>query len=90
MNQPDKNVGPVFWQLLILISVYSLAVQSNGPALPDVVADRKGDTSEALAQALQEKVFVHSLMSFSYYLSPHPPQSVVIIFVEYELCASDM
>ncbi|KAE8008127.1 hypothetical protein FH972_004667 [Carpinus fangiana] len=34
----------------------NLLLKSNGPALPDVAADRKGDTSEALAQALQEKV----------------------------------
>lgn len=33
-----------------------LLSKRNGPALPDVVADGKGDASEALAQALQEKV----------------------------------
>jgi hypothetical protein len=80
MHTPDKNVGPVFMQLLILISFYSLAVQSNGPALRDVAADGKGDASKALAQALQEKVFyIH--MSFSFYLSPHSPKSVVIVFL---------
>lgn len=35
----------------------------NGPGLPDVMAEGKGNTSEALAQALQEKVAALLLLS---------------------------
>jgi hypothetical protein len=79
MHTPDKNVGPVFMQFLILISFYSLAIQSNGPALRDVAADGKGDASKALAQALQEKVF-YILSCLSHSISLPTPQNLWSLF----------
>lgn len=66
-------------QLLILISFYSLAVQSNGPALRDVAADGKGDASKALAQALQEKVY-YILSCLSRSISLPTPQNLWSLF----------